>query len=238
LVYDAGPSFRSGSDTGQLVVAPYLKSRGLRVLDRLAVSHDDDDHKGGAVSVLALMPTRSLTLGPSLTQSFAPEATTVGRDRCERGHGWTWDDVEFRWLHPGTREFARDNDSSCMLLVRAGNRTALITGDVEAEAERELVAAGILPRVDVVVVPHHGSRTSSTPDFVQAVSPRWAVYAVGHRNRWNFPVPRVVERWEQVGAEGVLTSRSGAVTFELVPGQAVAEPIAWRHVARRPWRDP
>ena len=239
LVYDAGPSFRTGSDTGQLVVAPFLKTRGIRVLDRLAVSHDDDDHKGGAGSVLALVPTRVLTLGPSLPASFAAvDAGTVARTACRRGEAWNWDGVEFRWLHPGARRFERDNDSSCVLLVRAGTHTALLTGDIEAEAERELVAVGGLPRVDIVVVPHHGSRTSSTAGFVAATRPRWAVYAVGHRNRWGFPLPRVVGRWEQAGARSLLTSRSGAITFELVPGQELAAPVEWRRIARRPWRDP
>lgn len=239
LLYDAGPSFRTGSDTGQLVVAPFLKSRGIRVLDQLAVSHDDDDHKGGAGSVLALMPTRVLTLGPSLPASFAAaDAGTVARAACRHGNAWNWDGVEFRWLHPGARRFERDNDSSCVLLVRAGTHTALLTGDIEAAAEHELVAAGGVPGVDIMVVPHHGSRTSSSPGFVEAARPRWAVYAVGHRNRWGFPSPRVTGRWEQAGASGLLTSRSGAITFELIPGQELSAPVEWRRDARRPWRDP
>ena len=238
LVYDAGPSFRTGSDTGQLVVAPFLKSRGIRVLDQLAVSHDDDDHKGGAGSVLALVPTRVLTLGPSLPASFAADAGATARAACRRGAAWNWDGVDFIWLHPGGHRFERDNDSSCVLLVRAGSHTALLTGDIEAEAEHELIAAGDVPRVDIVVVPHHGSRTSSTAGFVAATRPRWAVYAVGHRNRWGFTLPRVAERWEQTGARGLLTSRSGAITFELIPGQELASPVEWRRIARRPWRDP
>ena len=102
-----------------------------------------------------------------------------------------------------------------MLLVPQAGIHALLTGDIEAEAERELVRGGALAPVDVVVVPHHGSRTSSTPDFVAAPRPRWVVYAVGHRNRWNFPVQRVVERWEQAGARSLRTSTGGAITFEL-----------------------
>jgi competence protein ComEC len=122
--------------------------------------------------------------------------------------------------------------------VSAGGHTALVTGDIEAEAERELVREGALAPVDVVIVPHHGSRTSSTPDFVAALRPRWAVYAVGHRNRWNFPVQRVVERWEQAGARGVATSSSGAIVFELTPGRNLAPPVEYRRERPRPWRDP
>jgi competence protein ComEC len=239
LVYDAGPSFRTGSDTGQLVVAPFLRARGIRKVDRVVVSHDDDDHKGGADSVLGLMDARALTLGPSLQMSaFDDSRAQLARDTCRRGQAWSWNGVGFRWVHPGDGGYQRDNDSSCVLLVSAGGHTALITGDIEAAAERDLVRDGGLAAVDVVVVPHHGSRTSSTQDFVTAVRPRWAVYAVGYRNRWNFPVRMVVERWEQAGAQAVRTSDSGAITFELVPGRVLAPPHEWRREHPHPWRDP
>ncbi len=239
LVYDAGPSFRTGSDTGQLVVVPFLKSRGIRAVDRVVVSHDDDDHKGGAGSVLGLMHARTLILGPSLRANTLNDIDAqLTRDTCRRGEAWTWNGVGFRWIHPGDVKYERDNDSSCVLLVNAGEHAVLVTGDIEAEAEGELVRAGVLAPVDIVVVPHHGSRTSSTQDFVAASRPRWAVYAVGYRNRWNFPVRRVVERWEQAGAQGVRTSDGGAITFELVPGRALARPIEWRREHPRPWRDP
>ena len=239
LVYDAGPSFRTGSDTGQLVVVPFLRSRGIRTVDRVVVSHDDDDHKGGAASVLALMGAHALTLGPSLRASaFDHRRVQLTPDTCRRGGAWSWNGVGFRWVHPGEVRYQRDNDSSCVLLVSAGGHTALITGDIEAEAERDMAREGALAPVDIVIVPHHGSRTSSTQDFVTASRPRWAVYAVGYRNRWNFPVQRVVERWEQAGARGVRTSESGAITFELAPGRVLAQPIEWRREHPRPWRDP
>jgi competence protein ComEC len=238
LVYDAGPSFRSGSDTGQLVVVPYLRHRGIRTLDRLVVSHDDDDHAGGAASVLALLPVRTLVTGPSLGHdALGPLSPTTGRDQCRRGVGWSWDDVRFEWLHPGPGPYRRDNDSSCVLLVRAQRQTVLIAGDVEAVAETEMLAASAVPAVDVVVVPHHGSRTSSTPGFVAATRPAWVVYAVGHRNRWNFPVPQVVERWHGIGARGLRTSASGATTFVLGLGGPL-EPDEWRRGHPRPWREP
>ncbi len=239
LVYDAGPSFRTGSDTGQLVVAPFLKSRGIRQVDRVVVSHDDDDHKGGTRSVLTLLDARALTLGPSLrTSAFDGTVARATRSTCRRGEAWTWDGVGFRWLHPGDVQYERDNDSSCVLLVSAGGHTALLTGDIEAAAERDLVRAGALSPVDIVVVPHHGSRTSSTQDFVAVLRPRWAVYAVGYRNRWNFPVPRVVERWEHAGARSIRTSGGGAITFELEPGRILSPPAEYRRERSRPWRDP
>jgi competence protein ComEC len=208
-------------------------------VDRVVVSHDDDDHKGGVGSVLDLMRAHALTLGPSLrADAFDQHREQLIQDTCRRGEAWSWDGVSFRWVHPGDDRYLRDNDSSCVLLVSAGGSTALVTGDIEAEAERDMVRDGVLAAVDVMVVPHHGSRTSSTQGFVAASRPRWAVYAVGYRNRWNFPVRRVVERWEQAGARGVRTSDGGAITIELVPGSAMAPPLEWRREHPRPWRDP
>jgi competence protein ComEC len=146
--------------------------------------------------------------------------------------------VQFRWLHPGVDPYERDNDSSCVLLVQAGEHTLLLTGDIEARAEGDLLASGALPAIDVMIAPHHGSRTSSTAGFVAATRPRWVVYAVGHRNRWRFPAPRVVERWAAAGASARSTSQSGATTFELRPGAELAPPEEWRHRHRRAWHDP
>ena len=238
LVYDAGPSFRSGSDAGQLVVAPFLHHRGIRALDMLVVSHDDDDHAGGAASVLGLLPVATLVTGPSLAADALPASDAgMRRRRCQRGTHWSWDGVEFAWLHPGPGPYERDNDGSCVLLVRAGAHAALVTGDVEKTAEAEMLAAAVAGPVDVMVVPHHGSRSSSTPALVGATRPRWAIYAAGHHNRWNFPAAAVVERWEGVGARGLRTGASGATAFVLGTDGPLA-PEEWRPMHPRPWRDP
>ncbi len=150
LVYDAGPSFRTGSDTGQLVLAPYLRHRGVRSIDRLVVTHDDDDHKGGAASLMELLPTRTLITGPSIASHALAAPPGIVRQTCRRGDTWEWDGVDFEWLHPGTSPHGRDNDSSCVLQVRAGERSALLTGDIEATAETELVSADRLGPVDLV----------------------------------------------------------------------------------------
>jgi len=232
LVYDAGPAFRSGGDAGAMAVAPYLRHRGLRRVDVLVASHDDLDHAGGAGSVADLVPVKRRVASGTALDAFGQV------ERCRRGDRWTWDGVTFEWLHPGDELLSKDNDRSCVLRVQAGPHTLLLTGDVEHLAEAELVATGALQTVDVLLVPHHGSRTSSTAAFVAATSPRWALVPSGHRNRWGFPKPDVVARWEAAGSEVLVGSATGAIEFELHPRRALEPPRLWRPSLGRPWRDP
>lgn len=232
IVYDTGPAFRSGTDAGAMVIAPFLQSRGLRTVDLLVASHDDADHSGGARSVADRVAVRALAASGAALDPIGPV------ERCRAGRHWRWDGVEFSWLHPGASLPVHDNDRSCVLLVRAGAASLLLTGDVQAAAEREMLERGVQGPVTIVLVPHHGSRTSSTRPFVEAVRPRWALVSAGYRNRWGFPAEPVVERWERAGAGVLLTSRSGAVEFELEPRASPPAPTEWRPSHLRPWADP
>jgi competence protein ComEC len=232
LVYDAGPSFRSGSDTGAMVVEPFLRHRGRRRVDVLVASHDDLDHAGGAPSVAGLLPVSQLVASGDALASLGPV------QRCSRGGGWNWDGVQFEWLHPGPQVLPGDNDRSCVLRVRAGPHVLLLTGDVERAAEAELLEQSALEPVDVLLVPHHGSRTSSSPAFVAATRPRWALVASGHRNRWGFPKADVVGRWRAADAEVLVGSTTGAIEFDVDPRRPLEPPALWRPSHLRPWRDP
>lgn len=204
LVYDAGPAFRTGRDTGELVVLPYLRARGVRVLDRLVISHGDLDHQGGMRSILEQMPTRSLLVGPTVQ-------TTRTAEQCKRGQRWVWDDVVFETLHPAESSASdSDNNRSCVLKVAGQGGSALLTGDIEAEAEAAVIRAGPLA-ADIVSIAHHGSRSSSTPEFVAAVGAKLALVSAGYRNRWNFPKQDVVQRWRERGAHVASTIDSGAI---------------------------
>jgi competence protein ComEC len=232
LVYDAGPAFRSGSDAGAMAVEPFLRHRALRRVDVLVASHDDLDHAGGAASVAARVPVgRLVASGVAL----APLGQT---DPCRRGERWSWDGVTFEWLHPGPARFARDNDNSCVLRVSTGPHSVLLTGDIERRAEADLLAQGVLRAEDIVTVPHHGSRTSSTAGFVATTRPAWALVPAGHRNRWGFPKPDVVALWQSAGAEVLVGSSTGAMLFDLHPQRGIAPPTLWRLSRRRPWHDP
>ena len=229
LVYDAGPSFRSGSDAALLAIEPYLRRRGVRAIDLLVVSHDDDDHAGGAASLIAGFPVRA--------RAASGEALgATGVIRCARGARWSWDGVDFEWLHPGTPLARRDNDRSCVLGISAGEHRALLTGDIELEAESELLRAASPGAVDVLVVPHHGSRSSSSPAFIEATRPRWALISSGHGNRWRLPAAEVVARWEQAGSRVLVSSQTGAVEFELRSGTAIEEPRLARANSTRFWQ--
>ena len=232
LVYDAGPAFRSGSDAGAMVVEPYLRHRGLRRVDMLVASHDDLDHAGGAESVARLLPVARRVASGAALDALGPV------ERCRRGVRWAWDGVDFEWLHPGAESLPKDNDRSCVLRVRAGPHTVLITGDVERMGEAELATSGALHPEDVLLVPHHGSRTSSTETLVAATRPRWALVPSGHRNRWGFPKPDIVARWRAVGAEVLIGSATGAIEFELQPQRPLEAPRLWRPSQRRLWHDP
>ena len=209
LVYDAGPRF-GDFDTGAAVVVPFLAAQGVDHVDMLIVSHGDNDHSGGAQAVDRRFPVYRLL--SSVPQQFPWRRA----NRCHAGQEWNWDGVAFRMLHPVDRS-GSDNDGSCVLQVTAANGARLLLpGDIEAGAERELVARyGTVIRSRIVVAPHHGSRSSSTAAFVAAVDADYVLFPVGYRNRYGFPNPRVLTRYKVQGSRALITSTTGAIRFRL-----------------------
>jgi len=205
LLFDAGPTFPSGFDSGEDVVLPALFARGRRGLDMLVVSHADRDHSGGAAAVMARFPGLSVLAGP--------DVVLPGARPCRAGQTWDWDGVRFEVLHPVVGFVAQGNDASCVLRVGALGGALLLTGDVERRGETALLSQQIAARA--VVVPHHGSATSSTPSFVAAVGAEHAVVSAGFENRWGFPKPEVRRRWVERGADVAVTGDRGAVEIIL-----------------------
>jgi len=231
LLYDAGPAFGPESDSGERIVAPYLRAAGATPLDALVLTHNDTDHTGGAWSVLAAMEVGRVL--HSLPASHAVLALAPDARRCARGMAWDWDGVRFEVLHPPPEAAARRrNDESCVLRVAAGGSAMLLTGDIERGAELELSRGG-LARADVLLVPHHGSRTSSSAEFLAAARPQLAVVPVGYRSRFGHPHPEVLGRYAGAGVALLRTDRDGAVTVRL--GAGAPRPEAERARRARYW---
>ena len=238
LLYDAGPAFNAFADSGNRVIVPYLRGEGIERLDALVVSHDDNDHAGGAASVLEAVPTGMLW--SSLPADHPLLEAARWRSPCIAGRAWKWEGVRFEFLHPakeippGPR--VRANNLSCVLRIEAPGGRVLLTGDIEREAERELLErAPERLRAEVLLVPHHGSGTSSTPEFVRQVAPRYAVFTVGYRNRFGHPREDVLARYRDAGSTVLRSDTGGAL--ELRFRREATEVVAWRDRARRYWHE-
>lgn len=229
LLFDAGPAWPGGLDAGRSVVAPFLLRKGIRRIDRLIASHGDRDHVGGIDSVASLI---------SITQRSG-----YGSDApCRPGEHWDWDGVAFELL-AGPVAGQSDNDGSCVLRIAFGGRAALIAGDIEATAEAQLVE--VMPttlRAELLVTPHHGSRTSSTTAFLDAVQPRLAIHSAGWHHRFRHPASEVVERMSERGIVQLATGDEGAISVALdgagmhISRWRAEAPLLWATPADEVWR--
>lgn len=229
LVFDTGSRFSDRFDAGSAIVEPFLRERGVGRIDTLVISHGDQDHVGGAAALAALLPIERTY---SSVPGQSPGASVM---ECIAGQNWTWDGVRFEFLWP-VGAGGSDNDRSCVLRVAAGEHAALLTGDIERSAETALVArsAGTL-HSEVLIVPHHGSDTSSTAPFLHGVAPRYALIPAGYLNRYGFPHAGVIRRIRDSGALPINSADSGTITLRVAPG-GISEPIRYRFRDRRYWR--
>lgn len=231
LVFDTGMEFSSGNDSGGSAVLPFLRHHGRPAIDTLVVSHGDSDHIGGMETLLVLGRVGRLLTSVPAKMGVHPY------ERCVAGQQWSWEGVSFEMLHPQAAEGERrrGNDASCVLRVSNGDFSLLLTGDIEAPAERELLARyGAALHADLLVAPHHGSKTSSSPPFIAAVAPRWVLFPVGYRNRYRFPAAPIVARYRAAEAVMLDTAASGAITLRLAPQQPVSLE-AYRKISHRYW---
>ncbi len=236
LLYDAGPRYSLESDAGHRVLVPLLRALGER-LDTVVLSHRDSDHTGGAAAVLAMQPRAALL---SSIEAGHPLQALRPVQRCIAGQRWSWDGVEIEVLHPVAADYdvasAKPNPVSCVLRIGNGRATALLAGDIERAQEAALVARsadGAL-RADVLLVPHHGSKTSSSPSLLDAVRPRLALVQAGYRNRFGHPAPPVREAYESRGAAVIDSPHCGAARWSSDAPQAVrcereARQRYWHH---------
>ena len=230
LVYDTGAKFSAQSDIGQSVLLPFLRSQGIAKIDSLIISHGDNDHIGGAASLIRGMATEQvLTSVPNQLSEYAPID-------CIAGQSWQWDEVKFTLMSPPPQKFVSDNNNSCVLKIQAKQGAVLLVGDIEAEAESWLVKSyGEALKADVLVAPHHGSKTSSTADFLQAVHPSYVLIPAGYRNQYGHPHKDILARYRHFHTHWLTSSDSGAIAVNVKNNQWLVQGL--RETESKYWND-
>ena len=230
LVYDAGARYPSGFDLGEAVVLSSIHALGISKLDALMISHGDNDHAGGAEAIVAAFPLARRYAGE-------PARMPMPSEQCVAGQAWQWDGVNFRVISPAPGGGNQDNDSSCVVLVEGAAGRVLLTGDISSRTEPQVAAA--IPRglAPVLLVPHHGSKSSSSAEFLAALKPPLALVSAGWRNRFGHPRPEVLQRYAAAGITVLNTAEEGAIALDFsVDGKPWPEP-GWRRKQARYWRE-
>jgi len=231
LLYDTGPRFSEDFNAGDAVILPFLREHGVEQIDTLVLSHGDSDHAGGLDAVFAQMPVTTFYNGASR------QITREGQKPCRAGTHWQVNQVRFSLVYPeNTLQELSDNNGSCVLQIHAGEHAILIPGDIEKKAERFLLESlGLGLRSDVLLIPHHGSKTSSTPTFIEQVSPGIAINAAGYANRYRLPNAKVMRRYTERNMALWNTAQHGAIRLTLSES-GIDGPHSWRRQKRRFWQ--
>lgn len=236
LVYDTGPKFSSGFNAGEAVIATFLRERGINEIDVLMISHGDKDHAGGLEGLLSQYQTKQMIVNQ--TTGYNHENV----DACREGMRWEWKAVEFTVLSPAETLPADNignlskNNSSCVLRVQHASGSLLLSGDIERKAEKTLTKKyNDMLNVDVLIAPHHGSKSSSTKAFIQATSPKFVVFTTGYRNPYGFPDEKVVSRYKEFGSYLVNTATQGMISFEFSDKNGLRVQPGYRELRQRFW---
>ncbi|HEC74179.1 MAG TPA: DNA internalization-related competence protein ComEC/Rec2 [Methylophaga aminisulfidivorans] len=225
LVYDTGPRFNDSFNTGDAVVAPYLNSRHRDHIDKIIISHTDNDHIGGLGGL-----TKNLSYAELLSND---DINNFDNNHCQAGQQWLWDEVSFKILAPFSESFGSRNNRSCVLSIKGKSRSALLPGDIERNTEQALVSRyGSSLKSDILAVPHHGSKTSSSNVFLNAVNPRYSLFSVGYRNRYHFPNTVIFKRYQDKDIVTYRTDHDGAILFT-----DKDRPTLWRQQSSKFWTD-
>lgn len=238
LLYDTGPGSGSESDSGNRTIVPFLRGEGVKHLDAMVVTHADSDHSGGALSVLQAVPVEWLV--SSLVDDHPIQLAASNRRRCQAGETWQWDGVQFDMLHPPEQSYSnpglKTNALSCVLKISTSHGSALLPADIEKQSEYQLLAwAGDALPSTVLVAPHHGSKTSSTEEFIHQINPRLVIFTVGYRNRFGHPRDEVVERYQALGSRLMRSDAEGAILLRFAENNVAFETS--RALRRRYWHD-
>jgi len=226
LLYDAGARYDTGFDSGSAIILPFLRQQHIRHLDVAVISHDNLDHYGGMAATLKEVSAAKRYSAAGFYSHSAP---------CQRGQSWNWDGVQFAFLNPLSRSGSAENNASCVLKVSSRYGSVLLPGDIERATEKRLISdnPAAIRDIDVLISPHHGSKTSSTEHFIEVLNPQLAVVSAGYLNRFNHPSAKVVARYEKYNSEVMNTASSGWIKLSFEDAGIDAQ--AWRTVFRRYW---
>jgi len=230
LLYDTGARHSESFDAGKNIIIPFLKSQNVLSLDALVVSHGDNDHSGGANSILRKLAVNKVYSGARPKRWYHKKTVS-----CVSGQTWSWDGVYFEFLHPVKIHNIGGNNNSCVLQVSIGSQRILLTGDIEAKAEKALVARfrqGL--QSNLLIAPHHGSNTSSSQAFIDSVSPQVVWVANGYRNRYGFPHPNVTQRYRNGAITMFETAKLGGISSKMT-AEGFTKPIFSRYKMQRYW---
>jgi len=212
LLYDTGSKFGERYDIGQQVIVPYLRAVGVKQLELLMISHADNDHAGGAATILEQIDVKRLLVGGRLNDYSLPDKAYAVS--CEAGDKWQWDGVVFEVLHP-VADYVKTNNKSCVLSVSNKQKRVLLTGDIERLAELSMLKSS--PSTlssDVLIVPHHGSNTSSSLELLKSVDPQLAVVSAGYKNRFKHPTRKIQSRYKERHIKMLNTAYEGAIQLK------------------------
>ena len=232
LVYDVGPRFGDDFNTAEAVVIPFLKHQGIRRIDRLVISHGDNDHAGAWPHLAEQFPIGKLQFGEAL-----PERFDGATSPCQRGAQWHWNRIRLEYLHPAENDHYRSaNNRSCVLKITAGKHRFLLPGDIEAMVENTLInQQPEMLAATVLLAPHHGSHSSSSWPFIKRVAPEYVIFSSGYRNRFHHPAEVVVNRYRALGSKTLSTAEGGAIRISVINGQ-LQQPVQHRSSYRKYWQ--
>ncbi|MBU2925732.1 DNA internalization-related competence protein ComEC/Rec2 [Colwellia sp. 4_MG-2023] len=209
ILYDTGAAYKSGFNMVDAVILPYLQYSGITQLDKVIISHSDNDHAGG----LAILK-QSIAIKELIYNVDSESGNAHKNSHCIQGREFYWQKVKFEFLWPDSL-VGDNNDDSCVLLISDKNNRVLLTGDISRKVERKLVEQYPQLQAEVLVVPHHGSKTSSSDAFISHVNPKLAIVSAGYLNRWRMPVTEVVERYQSNNIEMLNSATSGQIVLDL-----------------------
>jgi competence protein ComEC len=221
LIYDTAPAFEQ-KVIAESTLIPFLRGKGIQDISRLVISHPHADHAGGVKSLM-----QAFEINDILTTE--PKRWT-NASYCKNGQFWEWDGVTFEML-AGEENYYYNN--SCVLKITTGKHSILLTGDIERDQELKLAYERNI-KANILIAPHHGSKTSSTHTFVNAVQPDYALFSVGYKNQFKHPRPEIIQRYQSVGTQTLETQNSGMISFQITP-EMISPPQRYREIHRHYW---